>query len=263
MKFNLYLFLVLIVSFTACKKEKQTPDIVPIADFSLVNAVKTSDGSYVAPTYVTLNTANASTNADSYSWDANGSMTSSQQKPDFRFTKTGNYIINLQTKSSTGNNASSSKSIRIVDRLLYAVQVTNPNWQSGKAVNLFVRIYSPLTDNTAPALAGNTYPTSVFYQSAVTSANYSQTSPVNISLPANPVLTPGSLLPGNPASGFTNFGYCLYSLEAGSEKLLASSWQNSSATSQIIFNDVLSNGISTLEISNQGLTASFYATNNK
>jgi PKD repeat protein len=262
MKFKFYLLSILILSISACKKNKQTVDLVPTADFSVVNANKGSDGSYTAPTFVTLNTANSSANASSYAWDVSGGITSSLKQPDFRFTQAGNYTINLKVKSATGNSTSVSKTVKIVDRLLYAVQVTNPNWQNGKIVNLFVRIYTPQPDNTAPALSGDAYPTTVFYQSAVTTATYTQLAPIAIALPTNLVLSPGSKLPGNPTTGFINFGYCLYAQENGSEKLLASSWDTNTLSS-IIFNDVISAGISSLELSSQGVTASFLATNNR
>lgn len=259
---RIFVFLIAIItSLSSCKKESDKPKITPVANFDFVNIHSTNGTIYIVPTFVTITTVNNSTNATASSWNTNAGNKSSEKAPIFKFTKPGSYKITLHVKSETGDTTSVTKSITVVDRSLYAVKVTNPNWASGKTLNLFVRIYNPGSNNSVPVLVGDQYSSSIKYQSSNVSAIYNSLTPTSLDISNSAVLTPAKELLSNESNDlYINYGYCLYSLENGVEHLLASSWDNNNYP---IFNDNLSLGISSLETTNHGLTATFFAYNNK
>ena len=258
---RLLIFPVIVVTLFSCKKESEKQKITPVANFDFVNIRSTNGNSYIVPTFVTITTINNSTNVATNSWSTNAGMTSSENTPDFKFTKPGNYKITLLVKSATGDTVSMTKSVTVVDRNLYNVKVANPNWATGKLLNLFVRIYNSSLNNSVPVLIGDQYSSSVKYQSSNINTVYNSSVPISIAIPSSTVLTPSkAILTGQSNDLYINYGYCLYSVENGVEHLLVSSWDSNNYP---IYNDNLTLGISSLETTNQGVTATYFAYNNK
>ncbi|OKS86064.1 PKD domain-containing protein [Mucilaginibacter polytrichastri] len=261
MNSKLLYFVLLIVLFSSCKKDHQEPKIIPAASFDIGNFTASAGSSYTVPTFTPVTTVNKSSDAAAYLWKSSDGSSSSDKEPQFRFKKAGTYKITLLTTSTTGDTASSSKSFTVVDRHLYAVKISNPNWANGRILNLFVRVYNPAANNAVPNLSGDQYSSVISYQSSVVNVVYNSQVAINLDLPGNFTLTPGKdLLTGVSNDLFVNYGYCLYSNDNNVEHLLASSWDSNNVP---IYNEVLNLGISTLETRNQGLTATYFANNTK
>lgn len=154
------------VFLNACKEN----EVIPTAafDYTFTNP---DAATYLKsfPTHQSLKITNASTDAISYRWDFGDGTTSTEKEPVFDYEKSGEYTIRLTTTSRTGDQQTSTKSIKIVDRVLKRIHFSFLNWEALQDLPDWpiskiadVQVVIGRRENSDPPTA----PSTIFYESS-------------------------------------------------------------------------------------------------
>ncbi|GAB4017948.1 PKD domain-containing protein [Spirosoma koreense] len=144
------------------------------------------------PTYIPLKIRNVSFDADTYKWDFGNGSTSTEKEPVITYKKSGVYTITVTATNSTGRQQTSTRSIKIVDRVLKQVTIQSlnwnamgnlPNWPASKTADLQLVLGKTL--GNAPPL---TMSTVLFESNRITNVN--TTSPITIPITQKIVIDP-------------------------------------------------------------------------
>jgi hypothetical protein len=165
--------------------------VEPSADFDFELAFKGTNLS-LFPTFELIEIIDKSTDGDTYFWDFGNGETSSEKTPSyFVYSTSGTYTITQTVISSTGNKAVTTKTIKIVDRILRDIELKGlkwncigdfPDWSADKTADIYVEILRQ----------GN-----LFYKSSVVTGVSEHSAPLTIPVGEKVIMNPRDLILGS------------------------------------------------------------------
>lgn len=232
MKKKYFSLFLIVISLSACKKEKIAP-IVPSVNFGLTHVVDiynryeldTSALIKIA-TYDRLPLSNLTKNSNSIKWDLGDGTSSTKDSPEIYFTKAGEYTVSLTATSTTGETVTRSKKIQVLDRVLKLVRIknlyfnanftTSPNWSPDQIADVQVAI-KKINMKDYPAYSNGDFGGETVYQSAAFSTVSAINQPIEIPVKEKVILDIEAL-------EARKYGFHLYATANHAKYLLTSNW---------------------------------------
>ncbi len=115
-----FLPLVILIPLTTLLSCTNETEVVPVADFQLVDA--TTDTPHL--TYETLTVTNTSQNGVRFTWDFGNGTTSTEREPTFSYPTSGTYTVKLIVESEDGFKRTQVREITVLDRVLKQLTLT-------------------------------------------------------------------------------------------------------------------------------------------
>ncbi|RZJ94452.1 MAG: hypothetical protein EOO60_03030 [Hymenobacter sp.] len=235
MRTRFVLFTTLTLGVLACKKEG-TPSLpAPLASFSFVGT--NAPDVLTVGTYDPIQVSNQSTNAVSYRWSLGNDSTKTGLDPGLlRYPKAGTYTLSLTTKNASGQQASCSRTVKVLDRVIKQVILVGTRFENTSPPHAFsdptayavLRLGPDHVSYPVPSDPYVSYPAPILWQSPAVEHLNSQL-PYVFNLPGKVVLDYAALSGafGFPKLGYTGVGYGLelYVQDATESYLASSSYQ--------------------------------------
>lgn len=238
MKVTHFALALLGLAVAACQKDPAPSDSAPTADFAFARSSANANEVTVA-TYDNVYLVDHSTRAVSYSYTLGNDSVRTTAAPRFSYAKPGVYTVTLTVQGASGQTATASKRVRVLERVAKQVVIQNLNDEvNSPQHNLVngtywavVRLGENRTSYPQPASGNPSFEAPILYQSPKVRLTQAML-PYAFTLPTPLVLNFPALrantLPNNPNSyGYVGVGYGfeVYEQDAnGTVYLLTSSY---------------------------------------
>jgi hypothetical protein len=231
------LIFALALGLAACKKDNDPVQPAPVAGFS-VTGTAAADVITVG-TYDLIQVANTSANAASYAWALGNDSTKTGFDPGLlRYPKAGTYTLTLTAQSASGQKASASRTVKVLDRVIKQVVVLGTRFENVAPPHLFpsptaqavLRLGPNRTSYPFPTNPYASYDAPIVFQSPLVPNLTDTQFPLVFNVPGKLVLDFAALnVPpiGRNLGGYTGVGYGLelYVQDATGTYLASSSYQ--------------------------------------
>ena len=239
MKVNYFALALLGLAAAACQKDPSPSDPAPTADFTFARSSANANEMTVA-TYDNVYLVDHSTRAVSYRYTLGNDSVRTTAAPRFYYAKPGVYTVTLTVRGASGQTATASKRVRVLERVAKQVVIQNLNDEvNSPQHNLVngtywavVRLGENRTTYPQPANGNHSFETPILYQSpkvqltpAMLPYAFTLPTPLVLNFPA---LRANTLQISPNSYGYTGVGYGfeLYEQDAnGTVYLLNSSYQ--------------------------------------
>ena len=239
MKVSYFALALLGLAAAACQKDPSPSDPAPTADFTFARSSANANEMTVA-TYDNVYLVDHSTRAVSYRYTLGNDSVRTTAAPRFYYAKPGVYTVTLTVRGASGQTATASKRVRVLERVAKQVVIQNLNDEvNSPQHNLVngtywavVRLGENRTTYPQPANGNHSFETPILYQSpkvqltpAMLPYAFTLPTPLVLNFPA---LRANTLQISPNSYGYTGVGYGfeLYGQDAnGTVYLLNSSYQ--------------------------------------
>jgi PKD repeat protein len=116
----------------ACSKNDNRDKKNPSASFSFNTSYSHSDTSQLIrlETYDWVHLNNNSSNADDYLWDFGNGTTTTDENPDYWYSKSGLYTLTLTASMKDGTKSVTKRTVKVLDRVAKQIVITSLNPRS-------------------------------------------------------------------------------------------------------------------------------------
>jgi len=231
MRNALLLLFVIVLGFSACKKDKDANIApAPVASFN-VNGDTTQ--SQIMGVYDAYQLTNNSVNADAYTWDFGNGTVLRDKEVAVWYPASGIYTLTLTAISKDGRKSVMSKTIKVVDPVLKHITVDALNLQSAlgfsnaypvaNKVNVWVEILKAAPNQSYPLLSTGTFDAPLIYKTSVLTKVDVTKLPLEFDIKDKIVIDMPTLTKNY---GYTGLGYAfnLYAQDNTGTYLLSSSY---------------------------------------
>jgi PKD repeat protein len=231
------LLFALAAGLVACKKDTGVGPPTPVASFS-VAGMPDADVITVG-TYDDIQVNGKAANAVSYQWNLGNDSTRTTRNPRFSYSKAGTYSLTLTVKNATGQQASVSKKVRVLNRVIRKVavvdvsdRVSSPphNNLTNAVMWVVIRLGEDNVSYPYQSVANPSFAAPIIYQSPAVPMPAATSLPYTFTLPTGLVVNLPALLsyPSSPAKKGqykgVGYGLELYAKDAAGTYLLSSSY---------------------------------------
>lgn len=127
-----------VLALASCNKESEPIQPAPVASFSVAGAA--SNDVIKVGTYDAIVVTNTSTKADTYTWSlGNDSIKTGADPRIFRYPKAGTYSLTLTVQNADGQKSSTSRTIRVLDRVVKQVAIVFARFENASPPHIFDR----------------------------------------------------------------------------------------------------------------------------